>query len=155
MDDTANVPPAPRPAVRRLAVAAGAARYTVCFPLIVEFGVAWYLTARQHETSDASPVYFRLWKAYRPFAIQHPHPFYFFFPLDSRERVVIGNEICSLDEYVFCRPGPDVAADRKLGFLLGASAAFGAYASSNAATISAYLNPMQNEFRFVNAGVPP
>jgi hypothetical protein len=41
-----------------------------------------------------------------------------------------------------------------LAFLLGGSAAFGQYASSDAATITGYLNRIQDKYFFVNAGVP-
>jgi hypothetical protein len=155
MDDAAQVPSAPRPAVRRLAIAAGAALYTVLFLLVVAFGVEWYLTARKNEETATSPVFSRLWKAYRPFAIQHPHPFYFFFfPLEPEARLAIGNDVCSIDERGFRGPGPEAAAGRKLGFLVGGSAAFGAYASSDATTITGYLNAQQSSVHFVNAGVP-
>lgn len=47
-----------------------------------------------------------------------------------------------------------MAGDRKLAFFLGGSAAFGHFASSDSTTITGYLNASQNEYHFVNAGVP-
>jgi hypothetical protein len=41
-----------------------------------------------------------------------------------------------------------------LAFLLGGSAAFGHFATSDATTITGYLNRLQDEYFFVNAGVP-
>jgi hypothetical protein len=41
-----------------------------------------------------------------------------------------------------------------LAFLLGGSAAFGDYASSDATTIAGYLNRIQDQYFFVSAGVP-
>ena len=94
-------------------------------------------------------------RAYAPFNVQHLNPQYlFFFPLDPAERVALGNDICSVDSAGFREPGPAHAAGRKLAFFLGGSAAFGHYASSNRTTITSYLNGMQDEFFFVNAGVP-
>jgi hypothetical protein len=92
---------------------------------------------------------------YRPFAVQHLHPqFLFFFPLDPAVRASLGNEVCSVDADGFREPGPARAAGRRLAFLLGGSAAFGYYASSNAATITSRLNELQDQYFFVNAGVP-
>jgi hypothetical protein len=92
---------------------------------------------------------------YDPCTVQHPHPHYtFFFPLDPRERVALGNAVCSLDADGFRQPGPAHAGSRRLAFLLGGSAAFGDFASSNDQTISSHLNRLQDEYFFVNAGVP-
>lgn len=97
----------------------------------------------------------RLRRAYLPFTIKHLHPQYlFFFPLDAAERVALGNGVCSLDADGFREPGPASAAGRKLAVLLGGSAAFGHFASSNDTTITSYLNRLQDEYFFVNAGVP-
>ncbi|MEO8677472.1 MAG: SGNH/GDSL hydrolase family protein [Vicinamibacterales bacterium] len=110
-----------------------------------------------HEAREArNPSAFaRLQRAYSPFAIQHLHPYYlFFFPLDQAARLAIGNEVCSIDADGFREPGPAHAGGRRLAFLLGGSAAFGYYATSNATTITSYLNGLQSDYFFVNAGVP-
>lgn len=94
-------------------------------------------------------------RAYYPFSIQHLHPQYlFFFPLDPAERVAIGNPVCSLDRDGYREPGPAHAGGRKLAVLLGGSAAFGYLSTSNETTITSYLNRLQSEYFFVNAGVP-
>jgi lysophospholipase L1-like esterase len=97
----------------------------------------------------------RLDLAYRPCTHQYPHPHYmFFFPLDPRDRVALGNDVCSLDADGFREPGPRHAGTRKLAFLLGGSAAFGHYATSNDQTITSHLNRLQDEYFLVNGGVP-
>jgi hypothetical protein len=94
-------------------------------------------------------------RAYAPFSEQHPHPYYgFFFPLEPHERLSLANHVASLDLDGFREPGPGRADARKLAFLLGGSAAFGDYASSNDQTITSHLNRLQDEYFFVNAGVP-
>lgn len=94
-------------------------------------------------------------RAYAAFNVQHLHPHYlFFFPLSAVDRAAIGNAVCSIDQDGFREPGPAHANGRKLAVLLGGSAAFGDYASSNGTTITSYLNAMQDEYFFVNAGVP-
>jgi hypothetical protein len=105
--------------------------------------------------SDGKPRYHKLDHAYEPFGYLRLHPQYlFFFPLDPRERVAISNETCSIDADGFRFPGPAHAGGRRLAFLLGGSAAFSLYASSDATTITAYLNRLQDEYFFVSAGVP-
>jgi hypothetical protein len=97
----------------------------------------------------------RLTRAYEPPGVQHLHPQYlFFFPLDPADRLAIGNAVCRIDADGFRGPGPRHAAGRKLAFFLGGSSAFGHLASSDAATITSYLNDLQGEYFFVNAGVP-
>jgi len=97
----------------------------------------------------------QLERAYQKCAIKHLHPYYlFFFPLRPADRLAMGNATCSLDIDGFREPGPAYANGRKLAFVLGGSAAFGYYSSSNATTITSYMNAMQSEFFFVNAGVP-
>ncbi len=97
----------------------------------------------------------RLRRAYRPFTIQHLHPHYlFFYPLAPADRLALANPVCSLDADGFREPGPAAAAGRKLAVLIGGSAAFGHYATSNDTTIASYLNRLQREYFFVTAGVP-
>jgi hypothetical protein len=97
----------------------------------------------------------RLARAYRPFTIQHLHPHYlFFFPLQPADRLALTNSVCSIDANGFREPGPAQAGTRKLAVMLGGSSAFGHYASSNETTITSYLNRLQSEYFFVNAGVP-
>jgi lysophospholipase L1-like esterase len=97
----------------------------------------------------------RLRDAYRPFTTQHLHPYYlFFFPLQAADRAAIANAVCSIDADGFREPGPAASHGRPLAVLLGGSTAFGDYASSNDATITSYLNRMQDRYYFINAGVP-
>jgi hypothetical protein len=96
-----------------------------------------------------------LTRAYLPFTVQHLHPQYlFFFPLDPAERIALGNEVCSIDDQGFREPGPAHRDGRKLAVMLGGSALFGHFASANTTTITSRLNQLQDEYFFVNAGVP-
>jgi lysophospholipase L1-like esterase len=118
------------------------------------FKVRRYWPSRD-DFPDPTPRAHRLNRAYTPFGILHLHPQYFyFFPLDPRERMALSNETCSIDADGFRGPGPAYAGGRRLAFLLGGSAAFGDQASSDATTITGYLNRSQDEYFFVNAGVP-
>jgi len=104
---------------------------------------------------EQRPVYEKIRAAYRPFSIQYLDPLYlFFFSIDKTKRIAVNNEICSVTEEGFRGKGPEEAGTRKLAFLLGGSSAFGSHASSDSRTISGYLNQMQDEYFFVNAGVP-
>lgn len=94
-------------------------------------------------------------RAYEAFAVQHLHPTYlFFFPLDAEQRLALGNDVVSIDRDGFREPGPALRDGRKLAVMLGGSALFGHFSSSNATTITSRLNSLQDEFFFVNAGVP-
>lgn len=109
---------------------------------------------KQHAVST-QPKFKRIEKAYYPFAVQHINPYYlFFFPFDQAERASINNDVCSIGPEGFRGPGPEAAGDRKLAFVLGGSTVFGHYASSDSTTIPGYLNSLQSEYFFVNAGVP-
>lgn len=110
--------------------------------------------ALQRAQRDETPLK-KLQRAYSPFTQQHPHPHYmFFFPLEARDRLALGNAVCSIDADGFREPGPSHAGARKLAVVLGGSAAFGDYASANDQTITSHLNRLQDEYFFVNAGVP-
>lgn len=94
-------------------------------------------------------------RAYEPCLAQQLDPRYlFFFHRSLDGRVDAGNDVCGLDAAGFREPGPARATRAKLAFLLGGSAAFGQFASSDATTITSYLNQLQDEYFFVNAGVP-
>jgi len=135
----------------------------LCLLVVLAAGLEFYLrakTALAHRFSSREeplrhPVYDRLHADYLPFTVQHINPFYmFFFPYDRAQRVAMNNATCSIDANGFRGPGPEAAGERKLAFLLGGSAAFGHYASSDATTITGYMNQMQSAYLFVNAGVP-
>lgn len=92
---------------------------------------------------------------YDAFYVQHIHPFYLFsLPSDPKELVRMNNTVVSVTPEGFRGPGPEQKGVRKLAFIIGGSAAFGDGASSNQTTISGYLNEIQSEYLFVNAGVP-
>ena len=117
--------------------------------------LALTLKGRWNASHDAMSRFHALERAYRSCDVLQLHPQYlFFFPRDPRERVALSNSVCSLDADGFRGPGPSHARGRRLAFLLGGSAAFGAMASSDATTITGYLNRLQDEYFFVNAGVP-
>ena len=101
------------------------------------------------------PRYRELEAAYQPFTIQHLHPsFLFWFPLDPAERSALNNKVSSLSSDGFRGPGPMDKGTRQLAFILGGSAAFGHFATGNETTITGYLNALQDQYLFVNAGVP-
>jgi hypothetical protein len=96
----------------------------------------------------------QLAQAYAPFMSESLHPNYLFFFPPPGERAALGNAVCSLDEGGFREPGPARAQGRKLAFVIGGSVAFSLFASSNATTITSFMNRMQDEYFFVTAGVP-
>lgn len=90
---------------------------------------------------------------YKQFAVQHLHPkYFFFFPLDPDERTALNNEVVTLTADGF--RGKGVFEEKPLAVLLGGSAAFGVFASTDQTTITGYLNQLQTSYHFVNAGVP-
>ena len=110
---------------------------------------------RQHKQQKAPSEYTRLFNAYYPFTVQHINPFYlFYFPFDAKSRSSLNNNVCSIDKDGFRGADFTKAKGRKLAFLLGGSAAFGHFSSSDNTTITGYLNDIQNRYYFVNAGVP-
>jgi len=120
-------------------------------------GLEVLLRVRSHwrppDAQGDRPKFDQLDRAYQPCDTFQLHPQYlFFFPLDLHERVALSNETCSIDAAGFRGPGPAQAGGRRLAFLLGGSAAFGSLASSDATTITGYLNRLQDEYFFVNAG---
>ena len=134
--------------------------WLLAFVMAGATGLEFLLRVRSHwhpleALTDSRPKAQRLERAYVPFGVLHLHPqYFFFFPLDPRERVALSNETCSIDADGFRGPGPAHAGVRRLAFLLGGSAAFGDMASSDATTITGYLNRLQDKYFFVNAGVP-
>jgi hypothetical protein len=92
---------------------------------------------------------------YGAFRVQHLHPQYmYFFPFEPEARVALSNDVVRLSAEGFRGGAPPDAGDRRLAFVLGGSAVFGDFASSDSTTITAYLNQLQDEYFFVNAGVP-
>jgi lysophospholipase L1-like esterase len=92
---------------------------------------------------------------YDAFGTQYLNPFYFFsLPSDSKVLARINNPTVSVTPAGFRGSGPEQKGSRKLAFLVGGSAAFGHGASSDQTTICGYLNEIQGEYYFVNAGVP-
>lgn len=91
---------------------------------------------------------------YVAFQVQHLHPFYLFsVSSDPKELGRINNSVVSVTPEGFRGPGSEQKGSRKLAFVIGGSAAFGWGASSNETTISGYLNEIQSDYHFVNAGV--
>lgn len=130
------------------------------FKAVFQFFVFWIivlgiLSAAEFVFLLREPHRTPIAQKYQPFAVQHLHPFYyFFFPQSEREIAAINNDVVSITTQGFRGPGPEQKGDRKLAFFLGGSAAFGFGNSSNETTIPGYLNQFQAEYFFVNAGVP-
>jgi hypothetical protein len=143
----------PRAFVRRFAALVIAFLWVAALLVIAAAGAEWYLEAAKRSRYAAR--YGRIDAAYASFRVQHINPFYlFFFPLEAARRAAMGNDVCSVGPDGFRGPGPEAARGRKLAFVLGGSAAFGYDASSNDTTITGYLNRVQSDYHFVNAGVP-
>jgi hypothetical protein len=117
------------------------------------------VTFRIRQAADAPPPsdprYLELEAAYQPFTIQHLHPsFLFWFPLDPAARRALNNRVITLSDEGFRGSSPMEKGTRKVAFILGGSAAFGHFATRDETTISGYLNALQDQYLFVNAGVP-
>lgn len=119
-------------------------------------GTELWLRARAAEKEKAEETaYRRLCSLYDPFSVQHLHPNYlFFFPLRWEDQKALGNDVCHLVPGGFRGWGPEDRGDRRLAFVIGGSSAFGSKASSDQTTLAGYLNQIQDEYFFVNAGVP-
>jgi lysophospholipase L1-like esterase len=101
------------------------------------------------------PRWLHLYYAYQPFHIEYINPTYlFFFAYDKQLRRSDNSRIVSVDDNGFRGQGPEFAGGKKLAFLVGGSTAFGMGSSSNDTTITGFLNHLQGEYFFVNAGVP-
>jgi hypothetical protein len=74
--------------------------------------------------------------------------------LDPAERRALNNRVTTLSVEGFRGPSPAEKGPRKVAFILGGSAAFGHFATRDETTISGYLNALQDQYLFVNAGVP-
>jgi hypothetical protein len=122
--------------------------------LAVTIEIALQVRSRYKQAHD-DRRYSVLARAYAPFMSESLHPQYvFFFPPTAAERLTIGNAVCSIDAQGFREPGIERTNGRKLAFLVGGSVAFGLFASSNDTTITSHLNRLQQDYYFVNAGVP-
>jgi hypothetical protein len=125
----------------------------------VEFGLKIRARSMEAESlrfrSQAATTLERLESAHAAANVQYLHPQYlFFFPLDPLRRVALSNAVVSIDADGFRGAGPGEVAGRRLAFIVGGSVAFGEFASSDETTITGYLNRLQTEYHFVNAGVP-
>jgi hypothetical protein len=123
--------------------------------LLGAMGAERYLQWREGQLAARRPRLDALGSAYEPFTVAHLNPHYlFFFPLEPERRAALSNRVVTLTADGFRGPGPERAAPRRLAFLIGGSAAFGDWASSDATTITGYLNQLSKDHFFVNAGVP-
>lgn len=90
---------------------------------------------------------------YKAFSIQHLHPFYLFsLPWSPAAIAAVNNDIVSLNPAGFRNSFRNGA--RMTGVILGGSTAFGSGASSDLTTISSALNKRQDDYYFLNYGVP-
>ena len=134
--------------------------WIVALLVVIAGGAEIWLRVQPNEASPGADdgdadLMTRLERAYYPFHIQHLHPQYqFFFPFEPDERVALSNDVVHLSPDGFRGPAPSDRGQRRLAFLLGGSAAFGDFATSDTTTITGYLNELQDEYFFVNAGVP-
>jgi len=92
---------------------------------------------------------------YYPFTVQWLHPQYLFFlPWKQSTIREANNDVVSINLSGFRGATPEDRGEKRLAFIVGGSTAFGHGSSSNETTISGYLNQIQDEYHFVNAGVP-
>lgn len=129
------------------------------FPFLVLVGLVGAVSLLEgylslSATESAQPNYQRLAAAHAPFSQKYPHPAYgFFLPTDSALLAHFESDILHVSARGFRGPGPPEANQRKLAFLVGNSVVFG-FAPNDSLTITGFLNRAQDEFFFVNAGVP-
>jgi len=98
--------------------------------------------------------YRRLADAHRPFSVKYAHPAYgFFFVPSDKIPAKHGDGVVDISRLGFRGPGPDEADGRSLAFLVGNSVVFG-FAPHDSLTITGFLNRIQDEYFFVNAGAP-
>lgn len=84
---------------------------------------------------------------------QYLHP-YWFFSFPPIERTETYGKTWYDERGFVGAIGPESKGDRKLAFLIGGSTAFGDGASSPDKNIAALWNKQQEEYFFVNAGIP-
>ena len=145
-------------AVKLLGWGAITAAWIAVFCLLGATGLEFFLKfkweAEEAKPYSNKPRFKQLVEAYRPFSVQHINPHYlFFFPFDRAKRAAVNNAVVTVNADGFRGPGPEKAGNREIAFLLGGSAAFGFYASSDETTITGYLNRIQERYFFVNTGV--
>jgi len=112
-------------------------------------------TSYEKDSSLISVVDRSYQEQYFPFTVQWLHPQYLFF-LPWKQSTIrdANNDVVSINQSGFRGVTPEDKGEKKLAFIVGGSAAFGHGSSSNETTISGYLNQIQGEYHFVNAGVP-
>lgn len=117
--------------------------------------VEFWLAEGGDDVQPARANYDQLRRDYDAFRLKHPHPIYgFFFAPQERSPTELSNESVSISDAGFRGPGPaDRPSDRRLAILVGNSVVFG-FAPHDSLTITGILNRIQDEYFFVNAGVP-
>lgn len=80
------------------------------------------------------------------------HPLYYKF--FDKKSLNTKNNVIHMDNRGFRGVIPEDRGNRKLAFIIGGSSAFGWYSLSDETTISGFLNKYQDEYLFVNAGIP-
>lgn len=114
----------------------------------------WYLGRATRSGTSDQPVYRHLARAHSPYSKKIPDTTYgFFLPRPEPDARGLRNGAVHLSPDGFRGPGPRDRDGRALAFLVGNSVVFG-FAEHDSLTISGILNRIQDEFFFVNAGVP-
>ena len=122
--------------------------------LIAALGACeWLLGVGASGPLAHQPNYARLLTAHAPYAAKRPHPEYGFFLPDSAEIPDAGRDIVHVTGHGFRGPGPSRRGGRALAFLVGNSVVFG-FVPQDSLTIAGFLNRIQSDYFFVNAGVP-
>lgn len=119
--------------------------------LVLAVGLAeWYFVTRELQAVAQQPRFQRLLASHAPFAAKRPDSVFGFFlpeidPNDASSVTLALNR--------FRGPGPREKGSRLLAFLVGNSVVFG-FAEHDSLTVTGFLNRLQDDFFFVNAGVP-
>jgi hypothetical protein len=122
--------------------------------LIFAFVLEVYYKRKFEAEANTIPMLAKVERIYGPSDGRHIHPVYlFFYPYDQAKRRAINNPSVTIDVDGFRGPGPSQAGSKKLAFITGGSGAFGYGSTSDATTISGFLNQLQSEYFFVNAAV--
>lgn len=128
-------------------------------PILLALAIAvlvaceWLLGVLSSGSLAHQPNYIHLLAAHAPYAAKRPHAEYGFFLPDSAVIVDGGGDIVHVTGRGFRGPGPSKRGGRPLAFLVGNSVVFG-FAPHDSLTIAGFLNRIQSDFFFVNAGVP-
>lgn len=113
----------------------------------------WYLSRAARTGALRQPVFHRISATHAPFAFKYPHSAYGFFFIPENALGDNPARSIQISPGGFRGAGPESVTGRKLAFLVGNSVVFG-FVDHDSLTITGFLNRLQTEYFFVNAGAP-